>query len=186
MASNHLLCFFLLSLISCKNTAQERTTNDQRYQQEALQFLNVVYGAELSSQTLLLDDQPHFKHAESVLQNGYFSRTEYLQIRKQIERPHITTWRGFFRQKVRYIARDSVNMAFRDLHSFDFWTYVIPNIDSGVRAISAPIFLRNYSYCVFSSATTYVRMKERGEISLYRKVGRKWVIFRKIYSWNEE
>lgn len=163
---------------------EKRIKAEEKYSQETKYFLETVYFNEFKVKPLLLV-QPSFSYQDKIINDKYFSALDRFQIKSQINYPRVKNWRKLLGQKVNFISSDTVRMAFRDLHSFGFWTSAYPGLENGVKSISAPIFLQDYSYCVFYSNTSYVRLKETGTIAVYKKRNGKWSIFKKIYAWKK-
>lgn len=159
--------------------------NDSLYYRHAKNFINEVYGERLRLTKLVLINEPRFGCDIKYIDSGIFNAEELAHIREDIRRPKIDYWNKFLDQKVNYIGQDSISRIFKNnyLRLYNGWEYFRKNIGFEINTIYAPIFLRNYEYCLFYTEYVCDYKCGEGKLTLYRRQNGKWVFVKQLCEW---
>lgn len=176
---------FILFLFVCflsKATANENV--DSLYFKHAKSFIEEIYGEKLKLPRLVLIDQPKFG-CEFNYSRTMFNKEELILIREQIKNPKIKSWNFFLKPDKDFISRDSINNIFKNqyLRLDNGWTYFRKFIGSEINTISAPIFLRDYQYCIFYSDYVCEFKCGYGTLKLYKRENNSWKEVAELCSW---
>ena len=172
------------------------------YYDHAREFLQFARDSLLRGERLLVDDRP-VKAAlvdceEEVLKDtALFSAEEIRQLRTDFQNPKITVWDSTLLHPAVFIPRDSIDSIFSGRHGndtvvsgkprpmpvHDAWQVFYHRYGGGYTGLSAPIFLRDYTYCLFYSANSCGWLCGSGNWSLYRKENGRWKWVRSWCQW---
>ena len=76
---------------------------------------------------------------------------------------------------------DTVTAIFKDRNKW--WTYFYKYYGESFNTYSAPIFLRNYTLCLFYSSNSCGGLCGGGQITLFKKEGNTWKPFKSFCDW---
>ena len=82
---------------------------------------------------------------------------------------------------VRLIPDDTITAIFSWKHG-DGWTYFYHHYGTGFHSFGCPLFLRNYTCCLFYSGHHCGWLCGNGQLALYKKEGGRWVF---VKDWGE-
>jgi hypothetical protein len=94
--------------------------------------------------------------------------------------PVISTWASFS-LGARLLSQDTIHKAFQ--RRADDWNYFHKHIGMSFNEFSAPIFLRNYTYCLFYSANYCGSLCAGGSLVLYKKEKGRWKPVKNYCQW---
>lgn len=173
---------FLLSFTqvinNVKKTLAEKEYNSSKYLKEAIKFIKAVRPNLTNDTAFILADKPS-NIQKQYCSNGIWkdttilSREELDYIKHQDENPQIQKWTSKILPGVRILKRSTIEDAFKDPGE---WDYFHKHIGKSFSTISAPIFLRDYSYCIFYFDNHCGGLCGHGELNLYKKVNDKWEV----------
>ncbi|MBP8067197.1 MAG: hypothetical protein KAY27_01425 [Pedobacter sp.] len=178
-----LYSIFLFVCLLSKVSATEYS--DSLYFVHANSFIKEVYGEKLKLPRLVLVDQPKFGCDFRYTDTTLFSSEELIAIKDQIKNPRIKSWNKFLKPKKNFIGRDSINNIFKNeyLRLYNGWAYFRKFVGSEINNISAPIFLRDYQYCLFYNDYVCDFKCGSGVLKLYKREDNHWVEVKEICSW---
>ncbi|RZJ86850.1 MAG: hypothetical protein EOO60_12940 [Hymenobacter sp.] len=94
--------------------------------------------------------------------------------------PVISSWASFS-LGARLLNQDTIRKAFQ--RRADDWDYFHKHIGGSFNEFSAPIFLRNYTYCLFYSANYCGSLCAGGSLMLYKKEKGIWKPVKAYCQW---
>ena len=83
--------------------------------------------------------------------------------------------------KAKLINGDTIKEIFNNYAKM--WTYFHKEIGRDLTTFSAPIFLRNYQYCIFYSSFHCGDRCGEGQLLLYKKDGADWKKVKTYCNW---
>jgi len=177
-----LIFSFCTSLAKAQNSDSESSL---AYANETKIFLNDIFGQKLTSKKFILIDEPKFDCKLENSNTSFLSPLELKFIKAAIENPKITSWRNSTGLKVNFINTDSLNNIFKRefLRLHNGWDYFHIYLGERANGFSAPIFLRDYQYCLFYFEYFCDFKCAYGETALYKKHNGKWIKLSTICSW---
>jgi hypothetical protein len=101
-----------------------------------------------------------------------FTKEEQETIISQINDPVLEKWDTKLVEKVKIISSDTVTAIFKDRNKW--WTYFYNHYGSSFNSYSAPIFLRDYTLCLFYSDNSCGGLCGSGRITLFKKEQGIW------------
>jgi len=159
-----------------------------QYFSEVAQFIQQVEQQELNDRYFILEDEPanldwpdSLCLAQLKADTATFSEIELSFIENQKKNPLLRLWTNELIPKIKIISSDTVRKIFND--NSKSWPFFYKHIGHSVSSFSAPIFLRNFSYCLFYSDNSCGDLCGEGNFSLYKKVNNKWTAVRIYCSW---
>jgi hypothetical protein len=188
MRHNLLLGITLLTFCSCNAQTFSKATKRQKreYFQETKEFIKYIRTIENANDTILLVDKPNMKEFNECI-NGLFRDTtlftkdEQKTIKSQINDPLLKKWDTKLVEKANVISSDTVTTIFKDRNKW--WTYFYKHYGRSFNSYSAPIFLRNYTLCLFYSDHSCGGLCGSGQIIIFKKEGDKWNPFKSFCDW---
>ncbi|HEX4850645.1 MAG TPA: hypothetical protein VFV08_07560 [Puia sp.] len=134
------------------STAIEKDSS--QYLSEVIQFIQQIKQQELNNNFFILEDEPatldYFDCLKELrTDTATFSKTELSVIEQEGKEPLIKIWTNSLIPKIKIISADTVRNIFND--NSKSWPFFYKHIGHSVSNFSAPIFLRNYSCCLFYS-----------------------------------
>lgn len=184
------LLLVIALLIVCSGTSQslpKATKKQQReYLRETKDFINYIKTVEQQDDTLLLADKPDMNEINGCTKmlfrdTALFTPEVQETILSQISAPLLTKWDTTLLQNVRIISSDTIQAIFKDRKKW--WSYFYKQYGSGFNTYSAPIFFRDYNFCLFYSGHSCGGLCGGGHVILYKKEGGTWKQYRYYCDW---
>ena len=188
MAKLFLSGALFFSLAACTLNNAKAQTNAQygqdsvEYMKQCIEFIRQVKQKDLSDTNFILEDKPCYDCAEAA-DSAMFTREE-LDFIVNKKFPSISKWTNEMFPNIKIISSDTVRAIFNGKDWKDWereWDYFYKNIGSGFNDFSAPIFLRNYTYCLFYSAHFCGDLCGESRLDLYKKENGKWIDVKNYY-----
>ena len=180
------LTIIICSLISCGRSHQKNTSDtpqqevkvaDNEYLRQTLLFLNDVKQKELNDRDFVLADKPfgfeYFDCLQPLLKDtAHLTASERAFIIEQSKKRLIDFWKTSFFPKISIIDNDTIQSIFQD--QAKGWEYFYKHYGQSFSSFSAPIFLRDYKFCIFYSDRSCGNKCGTGQLKLYQKEDGKW------------
>jgi hypothetical protein len=185
----------LVSLLSCgQNNLNEKlslTRAKEHIQdsiadiQKSIEFIRQVKKRELNDTTFILSDKPftfeYFECMEELLNDtSTYSQKEMAYI-KQKKYLSLSKWTNECFPKIKLIRSEIIDSLFKN--RLEGWSFFHNKIGHSFNIFSLPIFLRNYSYCIFYSDNHCGWLCGGGRLTLYKKINNKWEEFKSYCDW---
>lgn len=186
------LIIFLFSSIPSFGQANQKTKSDLTIIQDSTEYLNRciafikdVKKEQLAEANFILVDHPFsFEYNECIskflIESTTYSNDELAFI-KDKKYPSLTKWSKDLFTTIKIISKDSIDLIFKD--NSKWWPYFHKNIGSSFNSFSIPIFLRNYTYCLFYSDNHCGGECGDGKLTLYKMENNKWVEIQSYCNW---
>jgi len=181
----------LLTLVgvSCTtaHTSKPASTPDRVYLAAVREFARaIVQVSDNSTLPFFLRDSVDsgigFGFVTSCLRDtGTFTAAELAQIERWADHPVFRTWTQDMVEGARLIPKDTITAIFSTKHR-DGWTYFNLHYGRGYHSFGCPLFLRNYTLCLFYSGHHCGWLCGDGQLALYKKEGGRWVF---VKNWGE-
>jgi len=188
MRYNLLPFIAILTLYSCSSQSYSNTTSKQKreYIEETKEFIKYIRTNEYTDDTILLVDKPNMKEFNECINSLFrdttlFAFDEQEIIKAQVDEPLLKKWDTKLVDKAKIISRDTVTAIFKDRNKW--WTYFYKYYGESFNTYSAPIFLRNYTLCLFYSSNSCGGLCGGGQITLFKKEGNTWKPFKSFCDW---
>lgn len=183
-----LLLSVILFAYSCRTQSHSKTMGkqEQEYIQQTKEFIQYIRTIEYPKDTILLVDKPNMKELNKCIPELLFDTTLFTIIergiiRSQVSMPFLNNWETILVDKARIISQDTVNAIFKD--KYRWWNYFYKHYGKGFSSYSAPIFLRNYTLCLFYSGHSCGGLCGGGQVTLFKKEHNTWKPFRIFCNW---
>jgi hypothetical protein len=129
-----------------------------------------------------VDPGSHFGFLNSCLRDSStFTTPERAQIKRWANHPAFQVWTPDMAPGVRLIPKDTITAIFSRKHR-DGWSYFYGHYGLGYHRFGCPLFLRNYTRCLFYSGHHCGWLCGDGQLALYKKEGGRWVF---VKNWGE-
>jgi len=129
-----------------------------------------------------IDPGSHFDFLKSCLQDtSTFTAAERKQIKHWTSHPSFRVWTPDMVPGVRLIPDDTITAIFSTKHR-DGWSYFYRHYGPGYHSFGCPLFLRNYTWCLFYSGHHCGWLCGDGQLALYKKEGGRWMF---VKNWGE-
>jgi hypothetical protein len=155
------------------------------YLQKCIAFIKEIKQKELSDTNFILADKPfsfeYFDCLKELMEDSTAYTTAELSFIKNRQYPLLTKWTRAFYGTIRLISSVTINEIFKDPSKW--WPYFNKNIGREFNTFSVPIFLRNYSYCLFYSDHHCGGLCGGGRLILYKKENNKWIELKSYCIW---
>ena len=171
---NKLLSLSLLCVLFFGCSSKNGTFETKKYFEEATLFLNHIE----TNKAYLVDSKPfEFENYNCIdqIKNDTitFSKGEIIELEKQIKAPRIKKWSNSLLKHGKLVEHDTIKNIFSDFKT-KHWPYFRKNYGTSFNTYSNPIFLRNYTLCLFYSSNSCGGLCGEGYIKLYKKTNGKW------------
>jgi len=157
------------------------------YLREALSFLNAVKNKELGDPSVTLVDVPKFSCFDyTVNDSTTFTIAEMDQMANEIKSPKIKNWRDILSPKIRFLQEKYVNTHSRLIKNPKREARLFNKYFGGCYYnFSAPIFLRNYTFCLFYVDKICAAGQSSGELQVFEKKDGLWKQLPSRCEWSE-
>ena len=184
-----LILIFGFSTIS-KSDAQElpvKKVAQEEYLKEVHSFLNLVKQKEFSDFSFTLADLPKYScFAYTVDDSVTFSRAEMNHIVDEINFPKISSWKSILPSTIRFLDERLVNSVSKSIKNPKREEKIFLRKFGGCyHNFSAPIFLRNYTFCLLYVDTICAAGQSKGELQVFEKVDGIWKQLTSRCEWTE-
>lgn len=175
-----LLVYILTFSLACgrNNSAEieKHNIDSIEYVQKSIDFIKVVKGKDLNDSTFVLEDKPfafnYFDCLNQVLADSSTFTNEELKLIKQKKYVSVAHWNKSFFPNIKFVRRTLLDSIFSK--NFGGWSYYKSKIGDSFNSFSMPIFLRNYTYCLFYSDNSCGGLCGGGRLILYRRNNGTW------------
>ena len=173
-----------------KTNAQEITVNkiaSEEYLKEAVSFLSLVKQKELRDSSFTLADVPKYAcFSYTVDDSVNFTRAEMNHIANEINSPKITSWKTVLPSTVRFLDQRLVNSVSKSIKNPKRETKIFLKKFGGCyNNFSAPIFLRDYTFCLLYVDTICPAGQSKGELQVFEKIDGVWKQMTSRCEWTE-
>ncbi len=154
------------------------------YIHQVVDFIKQVNKTALDSNFVLTDkpsDLVMYSCLSNLLMDSLTFSTDELAFIRAKKYPSVTHWTKEIFSSVRIVNSDTVNAIFKDRTKG--WNYFHKKIGRSFNGLSFPIFLRNYTYCIFYTDSHCDWLCGRGSLVLYKKVNDKWEPIKTYCNW---
>ncbi|MEE1945649.1 hypothetical protein VRU48_11075 [Pedobacter sp. KR3-3] len=174
-----------LLLTGC-STPKERAeknlaTANAAYLKQATDFIRAV----APKDDYILNDRPDsgagFNCLDGLKEDSLLTKAELDYVIQQSTQPPIKKWTTDLIPNTKLISADTISQIFNDRKKG--WDYFYKKIGRSVSSYSAPIFLRNNTYCLFYNSNGCGWLCGTGRLSLYKKEGKQWKIVKTYCNW---
>ena len=111
-----------------------------------------------------------------------FTSDERQQIQAWAAHPPFKIWTNDLVPGARLIPKDTIRSVFSKEQE-NGWGYFYSHFGKDFNRLGCPLFLRNYSWCIFYSGNHCGWLCGSGQLALYRKEGSHWVFVKNWGSW---
>jgi len=111
-----------------------------------------------------------------------FTSAERKQIERWVDHPAFRVWVQDMAPGVRVIPKDTITAIFSTKH-MDGWSYFYHHYGPGYHSFGCPLFLRNYTWCLFYCGHHCGSECGDGQLALYKKEGGRWVFVKNWGVW---
>ncbi|QEC66823.1 hypothetical protein FRZ67_05710 [Panacibacter ginsenosidivorans] len=159
---------------------------DPEYIKKSIEFMEQVMGRQINDSSFILDDLPlsfnefFMDRLIAAADTSFLSKDELRFIEKK-RYPSLTYWSKEILPNVKIISHDTIENIFK--HKPDGWGYFRKNIGEAINEFSFPVFLRNYTYCIFCFDYSCGWVCGSGKMVLYKKYNNKWVQVKIYCEW---
>ncbi len=185
--------FVLLSIVisfATKSNAQatlSKNVASAEYIKETLAFLNIVKSKELTDPTFTLVDVPKYScFLYTVDDSVSFNDEELAHIVNEIDFPKITSWKRVLPASIRFLDGQFVTANSKVIKSPKREAKFFQKKFGGCyNNFSAPIFLRNYTFCLFYIDRICAGGQSKGELQVFEKRDGIWKQLTSRCEWTE-
>ncbi len=147
------------------------------YLKETKVFMAFISKEPDGNQSVLVSDIPtKIKKTDCVYwllqDSSNFTAEEMAYFKSPLEPDLIKQWNSSLIPMSRFISEDSISAVFKD-HNKN-WPYFYKHFGSGFSKYSAPIFIRNYTYCLIYTSHHCGGLCGEGMLTLFIKEDGKW------------
>lgn len=172
---------FLLSGFQPPKESKQKDNTNTAYLKQARNFIKAVAPKE----NYLLNDKPDsgegFNCFDNLQADGFFTKAELASIVQQSKEPLIKKWTTKLVPNAKFVSADTISQIFND--NKKGWNYFYKNFGKSFSSYSAPIFLRNNTYCIFYTSHHCGWLCAQGQLSLYKREGNTWEIVKSYCNW---
>ena len=180
----------LLILVSCgqRKTAGDNKDNKQdsiAYLNKSIAFINEIMSQELKDSIFILEDKPfsfdYFDCLNEVLTDTATYSKQEIQNLKAKKFYKVKRWEKQNFPNLKFVSADTVKSIFED--NGKGWDYFYKHIGREFHTISYPIFLRNFTYCLFYNDNSCGWLCGTGRLTLYKYEKDKWTEVKSYCNW---
>jgi hypothetical protein len=181
---------FLMIFTATQSNAQLVVNKDEpstTYIKEAVAFLTTVKKKEFSDSSFTLVDVPKYACFSFTVDDSVnFSNEELDQLVNEIEFPKVSNWRAILPSNIRFLAESFVLAQSKVIKNAKRETNFFNRKFGGCyHHFSAPIFLRNYTFCLMYVDKICAGGKSHGELQVFEKNDGVWEQLPSRCEWTE-
>ncbi len=185
------LILFIVS-VSCKHSNEletkfklDKSKEDAEYLIQTQKFIKQIKQNEFNDTSSFLASTPTaFKTLDGLkefrLDTALFTKKEIDFVDAEGKKTIIKKWTVSFFPKV--VTQDTIDAIFKT-RGFLGWQYFHTHFGRRITNFSEPIFLRNYTYCLFYYGSSCGSTCGGGGLFLYKKEDDKWIEVKTYSSW---
>jgi len=166
-----------------ENVREKLISDTSGYIEQVKEFMNYIRKTEIKENTILLVDKPHMTECGIHLFDDVikYNNEENEFIKTQISQPLIKTWSIDLVNEAKIINHDTLDAIFKDEEKG--WNYFYKNYGKIFHVFSAPIFLRDNTYCLLYSEYHCGGLCGEGNCMLYKKENNLWKRLKTVGLW---
>ncbi len=177
--------FILLSTIVTKATLAQGSPS---YADHVRSFIHWYRGQFIKDQATVLQDSAEIYMYDTTFKDFLadtidLTPADRAELRSYVHSRPISIWTAGLAGSARLLTTDSVRTLFGQ-RKVDPWAYLYQHYGSGrLFTFGAPIFLHQYTLCLFYAGYSCGHLCGEGGLCLYKRVGEEWVCVRQFSSW---
>ena len=175
---------FVVFFLSFTKTFSQK----DRYSTEVNSFLNFIRSEALKVDSLTLfitADTRLLSNCEWIIHDtSFLTKSQRDTIYRQIESPIIKDWTNEFLVQTKFTSWEVIVPMLRNKKQG--WEYIRKTVSARIFSFSAPIFIRDFTMCLFSWDEYCGGGCADGQIHLYMKENDKWVIKKSYCEWSAD
>lgn len=184
------LFLFVLIFSFFKNNGQEipvKKIASEEYLKEVVSFLSLVKQKELSDSSFVLADVPKYAcFSYTVDDSVSFSKEEMNHIATEINFPTVSSWKSILPSNIRFLDEKLINSVSKSIKNPKRETKIFLKKFGGCyHHFSAPIFLRDYTFCLLYVDTICAAGQSKGELQVFEKIDGVWKQMTSRCEWTE-
>jgi hypothetical protein len=170
-----LFVIFVISKSNAQGMAVKNNASEE-YIKHAISFLMDVKKTELSDSSFTLSNVPKYAcFAYTVDDSVNFTKAEMNQIANEITYPKVSSWKTILPPNIRILEEKLINSVSKSIKNPKRETKLFMKKFGGCyHNFSAPIFLRDYTYCLLYVDTICAAGKSSGELQVFEKIEGVW------------
>jgi hypothetical protein len=178
--------FFLFCERPYGRQSQKNVIDSIQYINESIAFIKNVMADKIKDTAFILSDKPATDDGciKVVAADSFFSSEESKWI-TQKEYPQVAQWTSSMFPGKHLFNPDPVYELFAK--KGDGWAFFYKNIGHGIGSsfysFSMPVFLRDYTYCIFYYDVKCGWLCGDGHMTLYKKEDGKWIRVKHYCQW---
>ena len=184
-----LFLFFITSLhsIGQTNLIDIKKSNQDSIKSllKSIEFIKQVKGKELQDSNFILVDKPFelnsfYCLSQLLSDSSTFSKAE-LSFIQQKYYPSIIRWNKSFFSTIKLVSSETIDSIFKNQSAG--WNYFYKKFGQSFNHFSIPIFLRNYTYCIFYYDVDCGFECGDGHMYLYKLMNGNWIKIATYCNW---
>jgi len=180
----------LVGLFTFKTNAQDsvaKNTTSEKYIKEAVEFLTIVKKKELADSAFTLVDVPKYTcFLYTVDDSVSFNKEELAHMNNEIEFPKVRSWKAILPFKIRFLDGGFVAANSKMIKNPKREAKFFQKKFGGCyHNLSAPIFLRNYTFCLLYIDKICAGGESKGELQVFEKSDGVWKQLTSRCEWTE-
>ena len=185
-----IISLLLVISIAVKSNAQSAVNKNETsaiYIKEAIAFLTTVKKKELADSSFTLVNVPKYAcFSYTVDDSVNFSNEELDQLANEIEFPKISNWSTILPANIRFLDESFVISHSKVIKNAKREAKFFKRKFGGCyHNFSAPIFLRNYTFCLLYVDRICAAGKSNGELQVFEKIDGVWKQLPSRCEWTE-
>ena len=186
------LCASIFSRCQSNSDSTIYITVKQSNMKKFVDFIKQVKQQELSDTNFLLAEEPFLIDSLDCLNKlsaevSLLTQGDLRDI-KTTKYPFVYRWTKESFGNIKTVNRDTIDRIFKDDIAFPRddskgWGYFYRNFGDNLNRFSLPVFFKNDTYCLFYSSVECGWLCGGGSLTLYKKIGEKWVKVKSYCEW---
>ena len=152
-----------------------------RYNQETRDFVRWYRQENFKEEPVVLEDSVGLEHLTRIPKDNIWTRADRDEIADCIKHPVFQVWTKDLTGPIEIVPVSVISAIFAG--PGDSWELFHARYKGCLLVWGQPIFVHNYSYCLFYSQYSYGWLEGTGSLSLFKKVGNKWVLVKDYGRW---
>jgi hypothetical protein len=157
--------------------ADNNLYENEEYMLATKNFMKFFRENKLPQDSVLFFDNPNFLNVFSCLDDrmkdtSYFTSKDLIEIQYQFDYPPLNKWNAYLLERAKFIDYEAWQKEGKKRLKTPEAT-IIRNAN-GIYGISAPVFYRDYTYCIVSFGQSHDGLMFTGDVIVYKKKGDKW------------
>lgn len=184
MSRNPLYVLLGVSFLFLQSQRPVKQSDTERYRAEARTFIHWFRDTmELNRDLVLLDrpeggSDPEIRELDNTPE---LSPIERETVKKQLRHPVFPAWTRYWAGPCKLLKADSLSL-FLDQERYG-WKYIHAHYADEFWRFSPPVFLQDYTLCVFYAAMRCEGLCGEGRFCIYKKINGRWTVLTTISHW---